>query len=261
MSGVLKIYPIDFAFPLNSFLFLRKYSMAGDSVKLMEEYRQKNKTAFVVGYTGATGKELVKALLESHIFAKVVLIGRRTVTYEDELYKDVEQRVVDFDNLDAHADAFKNFDVGYCCLGTTRGRSGAAGFYRVDHDYVVNSARLAKDGGCSQFHLLSSTGANKDSSFLFAKTKGEAEEDLKAMDFDSLFIYRPAMLLGDREERRPFEIAAKVLMKPITWAFPTAISIPMSMVAKALVNKTVMPATDKVELLDNKAVHRAAAMQ
>jgi len=32
---------------------------------------------------------------------------------------------VDFDNLDAHADAFKNFDVGYCCLGTSRGRSGA----------------------------------------------------------------------------------------------------------------------------------------
>jgi len=32
---------------------------------------------------------------------------------------------VDFENLDAHADAFKNFDVGYCCLGTTRGQSGA----------------------------------------------------------------------------------------------------------------------------------------
>ena len=36
-----------------------------------------------------------------------------------------EQRVVDFENLDAHADAFKNFDVGYCCLGTTRAQSGA----------------------------------------------------------------------------------------------------------------------------------------
>jgi len=39
-----------------------------------------------------------------------------------------EQRVVDFENLDAYADAFKNFDVGYCCLGTTRGKSGAVGF-------------------------------------------------------------------------------------------------------------------------------------
>jgi len=36
-----------------------------------------------------------------------------------------EQRLVDFESLDAHADAFKNFDVGYCCLGTTRRQSGA----------------------------------------------------------------------------------------------------------------------------------------
>ena len=32
---------------------------------------------------------------------------------------------MDFENLDAYADAFKNFDVGYCCLGTTRAQSGA----------------------------------------------------------------------------------------------------------------------------------------
>ena len=36
-----------------------------------------------------------------------------------------EQRVIDFENLDAYADAFKNFDVGYCCIGTTRAQSGA----------------------------------------------------------------------------------------------------------------------------------------
>ena len=36
-----------------------------------------------------------------------------------------EQVVVDFENLDAYADAFKNYDVGYCCLGTSRAQSGA----------------------------------------------------------------------------------------------------------------------------------------
>ena len=42
-----------------------------------------------------------------------------------------EQVVVDFENIDAYADAFKNFDVGYCCLGTTRGQSGAVSLYRL----------------------------------------------------------------------------------------------------------------------------------
>jgi len=46
-----------------------------------------------------------------------------------------------------------------------------AGFYRIDHDYVANSAQLAKKGGCSQFHLVSSGSANKNSSFLYARTK------------------------------------------------------------------------------------------
>jgi len=63
--------------------------MTADYEKLVQEYRQKHKRAFVVGFTGTCGKELVKALLRSNIFAEVVLIGRRIVTFEDELYKNV----------------------------------------------------------------------------------------------------------------------------------------------------------------------------
>ena len=37
---------------------------------------------------------------------------------------------MDFENLDAYADAFKNFDVGYCCLGTTRAQSGAVSWQK-----------------------------------------------------------------------------------------------------------------------------------
>jgi len=36
-----------------------------------------------------------------------------------------EQKVIDFDKLEDFVDAFKGFDVGYSCLGTTRGKSGA----------------------------------------------------------------------------------------------------------------------------------------
>jgi len=46
-----------------------------------------------------------------------------------------EQRVVDFENLDAYADAFKDFHVGYCCLGTTRGKSGAVSLH---HSILAN---------------------------------------------------------------------------------------------------------------------------
>lgn len=45
-------------------------------------------TAFIVGYTGEVGKEVVKEVLKSRKFSKVVLFGRREVKYDDELYKD-----------------------------------------------------------------------------------------------------------------------------------------------------------------------------
>lgn len=33
--------------------------------------------------------------------------------------------MVDFDNLDEHADVFEGVQYGFSCLGTTRGKSGA----------------------------------------------------------------------------------------------------------------------------------------
>jgi hypothetical protein len=36
-----------------------------------------------------------------------------------------EQKLVNFDNLSENEDAFAGLDVVYCCLGTTRGKSGA----------------------------------------------------------------------------------------------------------------------------------------
>ena len=63
--------------------------------------------------------------------------------------------------------------MAYCCLGTTRGKSGASGFVKVDKDYVYESARILRDLGCNHFHLVSSTGASKSSPFLYTKTKGK----------------------------------------------------------------------------------------
>ena len=51
------------------------------------------------------------------------------------------------------------------CLKTTckssffRGKAGKDGFVKVDYEYVVNSAKILKEGGtCQEFHLVSSWG-------------------------------------------------------------------------------------------------------
>ena len=68
-------------------------------------------------------------------------------------------KVIDFDNIEEHKEAFKEGDIAFYRLGTTKGKSGADGFVKVDYDYVVNSAKLLKESGvCKDYHLISSTG-------------------------------------------------------------------------------------------------------
>ena len=68
-------------------------------------------------------------------------------------------KVIDFDKLEEHKEAFNEGEVAFCCLGTTRGKSGADGFIKVDYDYVVNTAKLLKENGvCKDYHLVSSKG-------------------------------------------------------------------------------------------------------
>ncbi|CAJ0966538.1 unnamed protein product [Ranitomeya imitator] len=98
--------------------------MAKDLKTLQEDYRQLNKSCFILGASGETGKELLKQIVQSRLFSKVTVIGRRKLNFEDESYKDVKQEVVDFEKLDEHSSAFQEHDVGFCCLGTTKAKSG-----------------------------------------------------------------------------------------------------------------------------------------
>uniref|UniRef100_A0A8C2GBY5 Protein HTATIP2 n=1 Tax=Cyprinus carpio TaxID=7962 RepID=A0A8C2GBY5_CYPCA len=219
-----------------------------------ENYRQKNRTCFILGASGETGKALLKEIVERNIFSNITLIGRRQLTFEDQAYENLLQKVVDFEKLDEYAEAFQGHDVGYCCLGTTKAKAGAEGFVRVDHDYVLKSAELAKAGGCSHFHLESSKGADKTSSFLYLKTKGQVEAEIEDLGFERFSIYRPAVLLVDREESRPAEWVARKFLCAFSSVFPT-MSIPITAVARAMVVNTLKDGEQKVEILENKAIY------
>ncbi|KAM8761870.1 oxidoreductase HTATIP2-like isoform 1-T2 [Acanthopagrus schlegelii] len=228
--------------------------MAEDMKTLEENFRQQNKSCFILGASGETGKTLLRELLERNIFSKITLIGRRQLTFEGKEYEKLAQEVVDFEKLDDHAAAFQGHDVGYCCLGTTRAKAGAEGFVRVDHDYVLKSAELAKSGGCTHYHLLSSRGADKTSNFLYLKVKGQVEADIEALGFDKYAIYRPGVLLVDRQESRPGEWLTRKFFGAFSSVCSTSMAIPIEAVAKAMVSNTLIQLEHKTEILENKKI-------
>lgn len=229
-----------------------KYTrMTADLKTLEEDFRKQNRSCFILGASGETGRVLLKELLQRNIFNKITLIGRRKL--EDQLYDDLVQEVVDFEKLEDFSAAFEGHDVGYCCLGTTRAKAGAEGFVRVDHDYVLKSAELAKAGGCSHFHLESSRGADKSSRFLYLQTKGQVEADIEALGFDRFSIYRPGVLLVERQEPRAGEFLARQFFKAFSPLCPS-MSVPIQTVAAAMVSNTLLKADSKTEILENKAI-------
>ena len=80
-----------------------------------------SKSALILGSTGETGRELLSQMVKTATFGRIVTVGRRLVSLpEEEGYDRVEQKVVDFDNIEKHEADFANVDTAFCCLGTTR---------------------------------------------------------------------------------------------------------------------------------------------
>ncbi|BFZ04208.1 hypothetical protein BsWGS_07247 [Bradybaena similaris] len=232
--------------------------MSAETKENMERFKSLGRSAFVLGYTGAVGKALVQELNKTQIFKKVVLIGRRNISLD--VGPEFEQRVVDFEKLDDHKDAFKDVDTGFCCLGTYRGRDGLQTFIRVDRDYVLMSAQAAKDQGCKHFSVVSAASGNKKSHLSYSRIKGEVEESLKQMNLERLSIFKPGLLLvSKRDDTRTSEAIAKAVLAPVIYLFPTLLSVPVETVAKAMVIDAVKQASPSgLDIYDNKQIHKLA---
>jgi len=159
-----------------------------------------SRTAILAGATGLVGGHCVHPLLER--YDRLVVLGRRIALSPAE---GLSQHIVDFDHLDRNPELLHGDDF-FCCLGTTLRDAGSTGaFRRIDHDYVVELARLALDGGVRRGFVVTALGADPDSRVFYNRVKGELEEALGAMSFEALHIVRPSLMLGPRSTRRPAE--------------------------------------------------------
>lgn len=175
------------------------------------------KTALIVGATGLIGKQLLDLLLVSDHYTRVTAVVRKPLGIQ---HAKLKVLIVDFDNLDAHADELKADDV-FCCLGTTMKQAKSKdAFRKVDFEYPLEIGRITKAKGASHCLLVSALGADKSSSIFYNKVKGETEQALKLIGFDALHIFRPSLLLGSREEDRAGESAAKVFYKMFGFLIP-----------------------------------------
>jgi uncharacterized protein YbjT (DUF2867 family) len=194
------------------------------------------RTALVAGASGLVGGSLLDTLLADPRYREVHSFGRRALPRQ---HPKLVQHTVDFARLGG--EALPAAQDAFCCLGTTIKKAGGQEAFRaVDHDAVLAFARAARAAGVQRFLVVTALGANARSRIFYNRVKGQVEEALASLSFESLVILQPSLLLGERLERRAGERAAvavsralEPLLRPLSSRPIEARTVARAMVALA----------------------------
>lgn len=152
------------------------------------------RSALILGASGLVGSHCLQILLRRPEYERVFAAVRRPLGLTDPKLTEVP-----LDDIPLVTDVF-------CALGTTIKKAGSREAFRhIDCELPRNIARYAASHGARRFFLVSSVDAEANSSNFYLRVKAELEDAVAAMPFESVEIFRPSFLIGDRPESRPVE--------------------------------------------------------
>ncbi len=160
--------------------------------------------AIIIGGTGATCKKLLNQLLNNHNCKLVTSIGRRPVFDGKKNDKLMDVVIKSLFKLSSTEEYWKNNDVFFNCIGTTRHRAGGAReFINIELGISNEAAKMAASANIPHASLISAKGANhklwaKDwiHPLLYIKTIGQKEQTIISnFSFNRVSIFKPGMLI------------------------------------------------------------------
>lgn len=161
------------------------------------------RVALVLGATGLVGQEILALLLADKTYTAVHCVGRRAPLQNH------PKLVV---HLTDSLSAFKApaVDDVFIALGTTIKVAGSQQAFRaIDFDTVLAVARSACEAGARRLGIVSAMGADAKSSVFYNRVKGQMEDAVGQLAFDSTVFARPSLLSGNRkalaQSKRPGE--------------------------------------------------------
>ena len=154
--------------------------------------------SLVVGSTGLIGSSIITQLLEKE--ESVIALVRTDEVSTNSL---LDFHKVNFDDLKFPNDFFSDVKDLFICLGTTIKKAGSEdAFQKVDVTYCKEIAKEAQQGGVTNLSIVTSVGSDSNSKNFYLKSKGLIERQILELDFESISIYRPGLLIGPRDEFR-----------------------------------------------------------
>ena len=155
------------------------------------------KTSLIAGSTGFLGSKILNFLYKED--QKIYCLSRR----KSEINSiNIEDIIIEFAAINNFS--LPKIDHVYLCLGyelrawelISMPERKKDPFYKVDYEYTLNIAKKAEEVGATSISLVSAVGANKNSESFYLKTKGDLEEEIKKLKFETINIFQPGHLAG-----------------------------------------------------------------
>jgi len=200
-----------------------------------------SRTALLAGATGLIGRALLTRLLAAAEYQRVIVLVRRAAS-DIAAHAKLAVRTVDFANLPA---PFPAVDDVYIALGTTIKTAGSQeAFRQVDFDYVVGVAGAARAAGATRLAVVSALGANAHSHVFYNRVKGEMQQAIAGLGYQTLVLAQPSLLVGDRgalgQPVRNAEVLVARLLRPVMGFVPKGVRpIAAGDVAAAMLKATL----------------------
>ena len=196
--------------------------------------------AVIIGANGLIGSMLLEELLTSDKIERILVVHYRKLEFENSKIEFVQHDFADFENLRVD----DQYDLGYCCLGTTRKKTPDLEQYKkIDVAYPVLFGKWFANQGGKHFSVVSAISADSSSSNYYNKFKGLLEDGIVALPIPSIAIMQPSLLLGNRQEKRIGEkigiVLAPILNKVMFGSMKKYRAIEASKVSQAMFNASL----------------------
>ncbi|MEM7050465.1 MAG: NAD(P)H-binding protein [Acidobacteriota bacterium] len=147
----------------------------------------------ISGATGFVGQGVLAEALNAPDVSAVTTLGRRPTGTEHA--KLTELVVDDMGDLSSIADHLAEVDACFWCLGISSQGLDEATYTQITYSLTMHAARtLLEQNPEARFCFLSGSGA--DGKAMWARVKKRAEDDLQALGFAGVVVFRPAYIRG-----------------------------------------------------------------
>ena len=198
--------------------------------------------AIVIGATGLVGNLILNEILADNDFSEARIFVRKATGIINPKLKEIVNPMKEIEALSTEIQG----DVLFNAIGTTIKQAGSKEEQqRIDRDMPITFARIASGNGVRLMLNISSVGANLKGNF-YLRTKAEMEKGTEDYFRNSVFHFRPGLLVGNRKEFRAAEKIASGVMKlidPVLGGTSKKYrSMPTDKLAKAMVSLAKNPA-------------------